>query len=141
MDGHDQAGSVRHGDQLAANLADRECAAGQAPGSSDAESHNGVRLDQTALEIEPDFAAFDFVIFGPFVKPALAAHFMLEVLHGVGDEGFRSPNACVLQRLIEDPAGWPDKWLAGDIFFIARLFTHKHEGSMARPLAGDSLRG
>lgn len=42
-------------------------------GSSDAESNNGVRLDQTALDIEPDFAALDFVIVRPFVQAALAA--------------------------------------------------------------------
>jgi hypothetical protein len=51
------------------------------------ESYNCIRLDQTALEIKPDFAAFDFVIVWPFMQSTLAAHFMLEVLHGVGDEG------------------------------------------------------
>src|ERR1700722_17623643 len=71
MNGHNQAGAVRHGDRLAANLADRERPAGQAPGSSDAESNNGVRLDQTALDIEPDFAALDFVIVRPFVQAAM----------------------------------------------------------------------
>ena len=94
------------------------------------------RLSQGTLEIEPNFAAFDFVVVGPFMQPALAAHFMLEVFHGVGDEGFGSFDAGVLQRLIKDAAGGPDERFAGEVFFVARLFADQHERRMARSLAG-----
>ena len=134
-------GALGHGDWLAAHFADGQRPAGEAAGSGDAERHDRVRLNQGALEFEPDFAALDFVIVGTFMQTLLAKHLMLEVLHGVGDEGLRPRDAGVLQRLIEEPAGRPDKWPTGEVFLVARLFTDQHERSVARPLAGHRLSG
>ena len=47
-------------------------------------------------EIEPDLAAFHLVGVRSFVQPALAAHFMLEMLDRVGDESLFPRDAGVL---------------------------------------------
>ena len=75
------------------------------------------------------------------MQPAFAAHFILEVLHGAGDERIRSLDPGVRQHLIEKPSGWPDKRLSGEIFFVARLLADQHEGRVARAFAGHRLGG
>src|SRR5262249_56002587 len=106
-----------------------------------AKGEYGCGLDQTALEIEPNFATLDFIIVRPFVQPALAAHFMLEVLHGIGDESLPPLDVRILQGLVEQAAGRANKGLAGKVFFVARLLADQHERRMARSLTRHRLRG
>src|SRR5208283_2969193 len=117
-----------HGERLAAYFADSDDAAGQAAGRGYAERDDGRRLDQAAFRVEPDPAALDLVIVGTFVQPALAAHFMLEMLDRIGDEGLFPGDAGVIQRLVEDAAGRTDKRFAGNVLFVARLLANQHEG-------------
>jgi hypothetical protein len=74
------------------------------------------------------------------VQPAFAAHFMLEMLDRIGDEGLFPRDPGIVQRLVEDPAGRADERLAGDVFFVARLLTHQHEGGVAWAFARHRLR-
>ena len=134
MNGDDQFRAVFHVERLAAYFADGDGAAGQAAGRGDAERDDGRGLDQAAFRVEPDLAALDLVAVGTFVQPALAAHFMLEMLDRIGDEGLFPGDAGVMQRLVEDAAGRTDKRFAGNVLFVARLLADQHEGGAASDL-------
>jgi hypothetical protein len=125
---------------LPAHPADGDDLAEQAARRGGAERHNGGRLDDRALGLEPDLAALDLIRVRALVQPPLAAHLVLEMLDCVGDEGGVAGNAGVFQRLIEDPSGRPDEWLAGKVFLVARLLADQHEMRVPAALAGNGLR-
>jgi hypothetical protein len=80
-------------------------------------------------------AALDLIGVWAFVQAPLAAHFMLEMLDGIGDECLLPRDAGVLQRLIKNAAGGPDERLAGQVFLVARLLADQHEGGLLRAFA------
>lgn len=97
------------------------------------------RLHHRPFKVEPDLAALDFVGVGTFVQAPLAAHLMLEMLHGVGDEDLRARDLRLRQGVVEDLASGADERLAGEIFLVAGLLAHQHELSAPASLARDGL--
>src|SRR5690606_33385494 len=77
---------------------------------------------------------------GLLVNPTLAPRFPLEVLDGIGDVGRNLVKPGLLQRLIQQAAGRPDKGLALDILDIAGLFADEHERRAGAAFAEDGLR-
>jgi hypothetical protein len=75
------------------------------------------------------------------VQPTLAAHFVLEMLHRIGDEHLLAINASLGQSAIQDTTGGSDERQAGQIFLVARLFADQHHRSPPRPLPRHRLRG
>src|ERR1700730_11190486 len=99
MNGDDELDTVGDNGGLAAHFADRKRAPRQAARSGDAERDDDRRLDQMALKEEPDLAAFDCAIVRTLMQATFATHFVLKMFHRIGDEGFLSRDARVLQRL------------------------------------------
>src|SRR5262245_11718185 len=96
---------------LSAQLGDGDRTAEQTARRRSAERDDGHRLHERAFEIEPNLAALDFVGVGTLVQPALAAHLVLEMLHGVGDEHLRAGNSLLCQRAAEAPPRRADERL------------------------------
>src|SRR5262249_4921269 len=107
---------------------------------SGAERHDYRRLDQDALEIEPPVAVFDLKGIRALMQAPLAAHLVLEMLDGVGHEGFAARDAGLLERPIEQPAGWPDKRVAGNVFPVSGLLADQHESRASTAFTRDDLR-
>jgi hypothetical protein len=63
------------------------------------------------------------------VQAPLAAHLVLEVLDGVGHEYIVTRNTGLFERAIENPAGRTDERFASQVFLIAGLLAHKHQGA------------
>src|ERR1700746_889270 len=102
MNSDDELRPIRHAQRFAAHLANRDGPPGQAARGSRAEGDDGRWLDQAALHLEPDLAAFDLIGVWAFVQAPLAAHFIFEMLDGIGDERLLPRDAGILQRLIEN---------------------------------------
>src|SRR5262249_28556770 len=114
---------------LSAQLGDGDRTAEQTARRRGAEREDGPRLHERAFEIEPNLAALDFVGVGTLVQTALAAHLVLEMLHGVGDEHLRARNSRLRQRAVEDPPGRADERLAAEAFLVAGLLADQPDVS------------
>src|SRR6185312_4008170 len=122
MNGDERERAVVKPVRLAAHLADGDAASEQAACTGRAKGDHNGRLDDTPLLLKPPFAAVDLVGVRALVQPALATHLVLEMLDRIGDEHARAVDAGLLQRLIKDAPRRPDEGLAGNVFFVARLF-------------------
>ena len=69
-----------------------------------------------------------------------APRFKLEMLYRVGHINFRPVDPCLKQRLIPDVSGWPNEWLALQVFLVTGLFPHKHDLRFCRPFSKYCLR-
>src|SRR5262249_16603814 len=121
MNGNESGRSIVEHKRLPADFSDRDHAPEQAACRSRTECHDRLGLHDGALVIEPPFAAINFVGIRALVQAALAAHLMLEVFDRIGDEYILARDAGVLQRLIQEAAGGTDKWVASQVFLVARL--------------------
>lgn len=79
--------------------------------------------------------------FRSFVQPYLAAPFMMEVLHRVGEVQRRAIDSQFSQRTVEQPAGRARERLSAQVLAIARLFPDQHHLGACRPLPEHGLRG
>jgi hypothetical protein len=75
------------------------------------------------------------------VQSPLAARLVLEVFHCVGDEGGGPFDPSFCDRTIKQPTGRADERFAGDVFLVARLFAHQHQGRAPRARARHRLGG
>src|SRR5262249_5378917 len=121
-------------------LADGGAAVPQVAPGGGAKGDDRHRLHDGAFGIEPNLAALDLVSVGPLVKPPLAAHFVLEVLHRVGDENLGPRNSRIRQRPIENAPGGADEGLAAEVFLVAGLLADQHDVGGFAPLARYRLR-
>src|SRR6185312_4986553 len=69
------------------------------------------------------------------MKPALAALLILEMLHCIGGIDAATIDPRFLESTVKQFAGGPDKWVAFEIFPIARLLAHQRQIGMTRSLA------
>src|ERR1043166_5275139 len=77
----------------------------------------------------------------PLVQAPLAASLEFEMLRRVGDEHSFAVDAGFGDRLVENAPGRTDKWLAGDVLFVAGLFTDHHQPRLRWAFARHPLRG
>ncbi len=106
-----------------------------------AERNDDGRLDDRALEILPPAAPVDLISIRPLVQPPLAAHFVLEVLHRVGDEHALAIDAGIGERPVQYAAGRADERQAGLVLLVARLLADQHHRGPPRPLPRHRLGG
>src|SRR5262249_40865922 len=132
-------GAVGERKRTSARLADGYGAAKQAARGGGAESNYRGRLDEAALVVEPHLAALDLIVAPPLVQAPLAAHLVLEMLDGVGDEHFLARNTGLFQRPVEHAAGGPHEGLARDVLLIAGLLADQHEMRALPAFAGHRL--
>ena len=92
-----------------------------------AKRHCQLRLDDLALEIEPEMTALDLIGVRLLVQPPLAALLELEMLDRIGDENLAPVDTRIGKRAVEDAARRPDEWLAGAILLVTRLLAHQHQ--------------
>src|SRR3546814_13587621 len=64
---------------------------------------------------------------------------MLEMLYGVGDVGAPAVDPRLLQRIVEQLPGRPDKGAPGQILLIAGLFPDEHKRGVDRPFSEHRL--
>src|SRR5690606_6431951 len=83
----------------------------------------------------------DLVRIGALVQPPLATHLVLEVLHGVGDEGFAAVNAGVFQRPVEQASGGSDERMTRAVLLVPRLLADEHDSRPPPPLTRHRLGG
>ena len=77
----------------------------------------------------------------PLVEPALAAFGIDELLDGVRDIAAGAVDARLLERIVQQLSGRPDKRTAGEILGVAGLFTDERDGRVVRSLAGHDAAG
>jgi hypothetical protein len=75
------------------------------------------------------------------VQTLLAARFVLEMLHGIGEPDLPAVEPCLRHGAVQDLAGRPDEGMAREVLLIARLLAHQHQRRPRRPLAEHCLRG
>src|SRR5262249_16322003 len=112
----------------------------EAGGRGGGEGADCDRLGDGGAGMVQNPAAFDLVSIGPLVQPPLAAHFVLEVLHRVGDENLGPRNPRIRQRPVENAPGGADEGLAGEVFLVAGLLADQHDVGGFAPLARYCLR-
>src|SRR5262249_20251040 len=91
------------------------------------------------FDVEPDAAALDLVGVRTLVQAPLAAHLVLEVLDGIGDEGIRPLDPRFRQRPVENPPGGADERLAGKVFLVAGLLADQHHMGVPVSFPGHGL--
>jgi hypothetical protein len=103
------------------------------------ETNEDLRVDDVELGLQPGRARLDLLGPGLLVDPPLPLRLPLEVLDDVGHVGVAALDPRLLQRLVEDPAGWPDEGVALDVLPVTRLLPDQHQPGTLQPLAEDGL--
>src|SRR5207237_2396702 len=76
---------------------------------------------------------------GLLMDTALAALFMLEMLHDVRHEDIAAVKIAFLQGAIQKATRGPDKRTADTIFLVAGLLAYQHDRRRRGPLTTDRL--
>jgi len=74
------------------------------------------------------------------VEATLSGGTPLEVLYGIRDIHSVPVDSSGLERLVEHASRRADKWLAGDILFVAGLLADEDDLRRTTPLAEHGLR-
>src|SRR5712691_2838977 len=110
-------------EELATLFCNAKLRAQQSLSGGGAQHHNHFRINQSNLGPQPWPARGNLLCVRFLVNATLAARLPLKMLDDIGDVDSRTIDARFNQRLIEQSAGWSDKWLARQIFFVAWLLT------------------
>ena len=141
MIGHHALRLVRQLERLTARLSDRHGLAEhpQRGGGPQADDHPGAY--DAPLGVQPPATGRDMRGRGVLVDPPLAAQFMTEVLHRVGDIGPIAWNLRFRQGAVEHLAGRSDEGPPDQILLVAGLLAHQHQRRGGGPLARHALGG
>jgi hypothetical protein len=126
VNGDDSRFSVVQGHRRSSNAPNDSRTAQHATRRSRSERDDHLGLDDCSLQVLPPAATVDLVGIWPFVEPALATHFMFEVLHGVGDKHRFSIDARVGESPVQHASRRANERQSGEVFLITRLFTDQH---------------
>src|SRR4051812_37865904 len=118
-------------DEFAALFGDAKFRPQQRLSSGGAESHDHFRFDYSDLSFEPWTAGPDLLPVRFFVNAAFATWFPFEMFDHIGDVSLPSIDSGLFERIVKQTAGWTNKRFALEVFFIARLFTDKHDDRAA----------
>src|SRR5215472_15141452 len=91
------------------------------------EAHDDRWRDKANLAQQPIEASGDFLLGWSLVHSALASQLPAEMLHCVRDVNSGAVDPCLAQCALEQASGWTHKWLARQIFPIARLLADEHD--------------
>src|SRR6266511_1860535 len=141
VDRDKSCGAVLKRVRLPAHPGDGDDTPEQAARSGGAQRNDRRGPHDRALLDEPPLAPIDLIGVRALVETPLAAHFVLEVLHRVGDESIGAGNAGFFQRRIQDAAGRADEGLAGEILLVAGLLSDQHQVRAHPAFAGHDLGG
>src|SRR5690606_36878701 len=86
------------------------------------------RLHRGDLGAQPAIAGVDLPLSRRLVNAPLAARLPLEVLDRIGDVHLLARNASLVERAIQQCAGWTDEGMALLVFLVAWLLAHEHQG-------------
>jgi hypothetical protein len=106
-----------------------------------AKRNDKLRLYRRQFTVEPPAASVHLAGIRLLVKPALSARLELEMLHCIGDVGFRAIEASLFKGPVKELAGGTDEGLAGKVFLVTWLFAYEHHGRVAAALAEHCLGG
>jgi hypothetical protein len=63
------------------------------------------------------------------------------MLHRISNVNLTAIDARFFERTIHDFSRWSDKWFAGDIFVVSRLFAQQHDWRARGSFPKNGLRG
>jgi hypothetical protein len=120
---------------------DRDCPSRDRGRAGGSERHEQPRANNLDLLLEPPLARLDLTRVGLLVKTSLAPRFVLEVLYCIRQVELAAIDAGACEGLVEEAPGRPDERPPADILLVAGLLADEHDGSIARPLPENRLRG
>ncbi|MNE79521.1 hypothetical protein D3C80_1760140 [compost metagenome] len=103
------------------------------------QSQDQAWFDQPPLLVQPPATRLNLAGVRRSVQPTLAARFVFEMFHGIGQVDFGVINARLCQGGVKHLSRWPDEGLSRQVFMITRLLAYNHQTRLARSLSANAL--